>query len=407
MEAWARWSSQAHQRMVVDEDDYEDDDEEEEEDEETRMEEDGMNTSSTSLSLSLRINRLGEKEEKQILKRVERTNSSSSNSSSNNDSNNNNKKRNNGIDFIEKSGTFDTAPKSNEEHSRGAVKMVVEDHLIPSSLTFSSSSQFSSSRLNECVDGRRDSVSPSLRGGWYPVETNYDLITCTATTTAVDGNSMKNNNSSSNSNNNSNNDSNCDSNSNDYDNNGEGMKDRKNACANIHSLTQIIPKNNGTRTEGELRTENGNENGIIRELREDNLNMKILSGTQDQKPDLNGQSLSSSLTGVITSSYSLPSSTSNSISTSTSSVSDEFDRLHSSATATTIISSKPSITSTSISDSSETNIVPVANDNTSSTSLPNDLGLKTFHGISMKNILKKSKKRPTPSGFGGLFGSEY
>ena len=51
MEAWARWSSQAHQRMVVDEDDYEDDEEEEE---------DGMNTSSTSLSLSLRINRLGE-----------------------------------------------------------------------------------------------------------------------------------------------------------------------------------------------------------------------------------------------------------------------------------------------------------------------------------------------------------
>ena len=370
MEAWRRWSVQAYQRMIIDNEDEEYDEEEEEG---TIGEEEG-NLSSSSLSLSLRINRVEVEEMDSKLNIV--TNQSSSSSGSTSYDSINSIIKSNKNDVGEKSERPDTTVVSREEHSFGEVQMTVEDSpispfacvsssstLLSSSSSVSSSSSCVSSSLN-IFDGesKKDSISAASKGGWHDIDTASDTSTTPstmikffdATVAATAAGS--------------------------HDKNGEKM--------------DVDDIENNHLTPG-LQSNDGDGMKIGGRLEERNSEAKLLPRGQFQhsNSDSNSDSNARIITCASTSSPSLSGESHQSI------VDNIANMTTTAASSNALPSSTTSYNNSAILYDTETD--------TNIGSIPLLSRGKISFGVSLKTTIKNSKKRPAPPGFGGLFGSEY
>ena len=366
MEAWRRWSVQAYQRMIIDNEDEEYDEEEEEG---TIGEEEG-NLSSSSLSLSLRINRVEVEEMDSKLNIV--TNQSSSCSGSTSYDSINSIIKSNKNDVAEKSERPDTTVVSREEHSFGEVQMTVEDSpispfaCVSSSSTLSSSSSSSVSSSSSCVssslnifdgESKKDSISAASKGGWHDIDTASDTSTIPSTLIKFSDATVAA--------------ASCN------DKNGEKMD--VDDIENNH-FTSGLQSNDGDcmKVEGELEERNSEASTLPR----------------GQYQHSNSDSNARIITCASTSSSSSLSDVSHQ------SIVDNTTNMTTTAPSTNALpSSTSSCNNSAISYDTETD--------TNMGSIPLLSRVKISFGVSLKTTIKNSKKRPAPPGFGGLFGSEY
>ena len=140
-----------------------------------------------------------------------------------------------------------------------------------------------------------------------------------------------------------------------------------------------------------LQSNEGEGMKIGGEFGVENLNVNTLPGPQYQH--LTSNSNTDIMTSASTSSTSLDVVSHNSV------LDIPADMTATTATSNTFPSSASSSGHTAISHETETDA--------SNCPIPLSSGVKICFGVSMKANMKKSKKRPAPPGFGGLFGSEY
>ena len=367
MVAWTRWSVQAYQRMITD---YEDEEYDEEEEEEGTIGEEEANLSSSSLSLSLRINRVEEIDSKLDII-TNQSSSCSGRTSYNNDSINSIIKSNK-IDVIEKLERPDTTVVSGEEHSFGEVQMTVEDSpispfaCVSSSSTLSSSSSSSVSSSSSCVssslnifdgESKKDSISAASKGGWHDIDTASDTSTIPSTLIKFSDATVAA--------------ASCN------DKNGEKMD--VDDIENNH-FTSGLQSNDGDcmKVEGELEERNSEASTLPR----------------GQYQHSNSDSNARIITCASTSSSSSLSDVSHQ------SIVDNTTNMTTTAPSTNALpSSTSSCNNSAISYDTETD--------TNMGSIPLLSRVKISFGVSLKTTIKNSKKRPAPPGFGGLFGSEY